>query len=66
MGSVGITRPEPRFSAGTISKGEEDFYYDTQFISEEEAEEWALNRGLTHIYDSQTGKYRRIGGKNWK
>ena len=68
MGSIGTaTQTAPkRFSAGTFADGVEDFYYDVQFSTEEEAEQWAISRDLTHIYDSETGKYRRIGGKNWR
>lgn len=54
----------PRYFGG---EGSGDYgYADTQFGSVEQAEEWASNRGLTHVYDSWTGKWRKIGGKNWR
>ena len=53
----------PRYTAGTMDS--DNFYYDTQFSSTEQAEEWGRNRNLTHIYDRLTGKYRKIGNKNW-
>lgn len=54
----------PRYIAG---EGGEDYgYADTRFGSEEQAAEWGQNRDLTHVIDTWTGKYRKIGGKNWR
>lgn len=55
---------QPRYIAG---ENNSDYgYTDTRFGSEEQAEEWGKNRNLTHIIDTWTGKYRKIGGKNWR
>lgn len=56
-----------RYSAGIIDKdGNKDFYYDTTFSSEEEAEEWGINHDCTHIFDAVIGRYKKIGGRYWK
>lgn len=56
-----------RYSAGTIDKdGNKDFYYDTTFSSEEEAEEWGRSHDCTHIFDAVIGRYKKIDGKNWR
>lgn len=54
-----------RFCGGILSEdGVEDFYWDTQFSSYEECEEWCVNRGLTHIYDNIEDRFYRIGCSN--
>ena len=54
----------PRFIAG--ENGSDYGYTDTRFGSAEEAEQWAGSRDLTHVIDTWTGKYRKIGSKNWR
>lgn len=50
-----------RFSAGRIEEdGTQDFYWDTQFETREEAEEWGINHDCTHIYDTVTGTFESI------
>lgn len=50
-----------RYSAGTITEdGGEDFYWDTQFETKEEAEEWGRNHGCTYTYDTATGTFEEI------
>lgn len=40
-----------RYCAGILADDIEDFYWDTQFSSYEECEQWAIEHELTHIYD---------------
>lgn len=54
----------PRYIAG--ENGQDYGYTDTRFGSAEEAADWGHNRDLTHVIDTWTGKYIKIGGKNWK
>ena len=60
--SLGIK--SPRYIAG--ENGEDYGYTDTRFGSEEQAAEWGKSRDLTHVIDTWTGKYRKIGGKQWR
>lgn len=54
----------PRYIAGESS---DDYgYTDTRFGSAEQAGEWGGNRDLSYVIDTWTGKYRKIGGKNWR
>lgn len=46
-----------RYCAGILTENEEDFYWDIQFETYEECIQWAINRGLTHIYDNITDKF---------
>ena len=50
-----------RYSVGIITDdGTEDFYWDTQFESKEEAIEWAINHECTHIYDIMSNTFEQI------
>lgn len=54
----------PRYIAG--ENGNDYGYTDTRFGSMEEAADWGHSRDLTHVIDTWTGKYIKIGGKNWR
>lgn len=54
----------PRYIAG--ENGNDYGYTDTRFGSAEEAADWGHNRDLTHVIDTWTGRYIKIGGKNWR
>lgn len=49
-----------RYCGGILTEENEDFYWDIEFSSYEECEEWSINRGLTHIYDSIEDRVYKI------
>lgn len=56
-----------RYSAGRIEDdGTEDFYYDTGFNSYDEACDWGINHGCTHIYDREKDEFTPINSCDTK
>lgn len=54
----------PRYIAG--ESGNDYGYTDTRFGSPEQAADWGHNRDLKYVIDTWTGRYIKIGGKNWR
>lgn len=53
--------PIKRYCAGILTDDQQDFYWDTQFASYEECEQWGAEHGQTHIYDDIEDRFYKIG-----
>nr|DAT25169.1 MAG TPA: hypothetical protein [Caudoviricetes sp.] len=60
--------PIKRYCAGILTEDKEgrreEFYWDTQFASYEECEQWGMEHGLTHIYDDIEDRFYKIGERD--
>lgn len=50
-----------RYCAGVLTDDVEDFYWDTLFVTFEEAVQWGINHECTHIYDDIEDRFYKIG-----